>query len=829
MAPLPIEPLLPRIVASLAQRPSLVLQAPPGAGKTTRVPLALAAAPWIGGGKVLVLEPRRLATRLAARHMAAGLGEAVGDTVGYRVRLDSRVGPRTRLELVTDGLFLRQIQADPALAGVGCLVFDEFHERSLDGDLALALALEAQALRPELRLLVMSATLDPAPVAKLLGGAPLLASEGRAHPVAIRWAERAPAGSIEDAVAERVRRALAEEAGSLLVFLPGAREIGRVGERLEGSLPSGVELWTLHGDLDAASQDAAVAPAATGRRKVVLASAIAETSLTIEGIGVVVDSGLARIARYDPRSGMTRLETQRASQATATQRAGRAGRLGPGVCHRLWTEADHRARAPQPAPEMLTADLAPLALELALWGAGEGRDLAFLDPPPPGTLAEARALLTDLGALDSLGQATAHGRAMAGLGLHPRLAHMVLAARPLGLGRLATGLAALLSGRDPFRGLRDADLRLRLEALFGLARDARGDRGALAEARTLAGQWMRQARIDRQEPLALSRAGEALALAYPDRIGGARGEPGHFRLSGGRGAFLPPEDALAREPWLAIAALDGAAERARIHLALPLELAAIEALFAERIETRQLVAWDAQAGAVVAAERRVLGRLVLTEQRLERPDPAALAAALLEGLRQSGSSALPWSAAARALQARVGFLHRLDPAAWPDLSDQALLAAPPDFWGTKLAGMTRLSHLSRLDLADVLRQHLDWRQREALDRLAPAELAIPSGRKARLDYSGPLPVLAAKLQELFGMTETPRLAGGRVAVVVELLSPAGRPVQKTQDLAGFWRSGYAAVRAELRGRYPRHPWPEDALGATATRGTKERGTKKRGA
>lgn len=823
---LPIDPLLPAILESLAAKPNLVLQAAPGAGKTTRVALALLAAPWLAGRRVVVLEPRRLPARMAARHMAAGLGEAVGETVGYRVRLDSRVGPKTRVELVTDGLFLRRLQEDPGLEGVGCLVFDEFHERGLESDLALALALEAQALNPDLRLLVMSATLEAAPVARLLGDAPVLTSEGRAFPVELRWAERAPQGRIEELVADTVLRALAEESGGLLVFLPGAGEIRRVAERLAARrLPPTVEVWPLYGELEARAQDAAIAPAPPGRRKVVLTTAIAETSLTIEGIRVVIDSGLARLPRYDARSGMTRLETLRASQATATQRAGRAGRLEPGVCYRLWTEAEHRARAAQPRPEILAADPAPLALELALWGAGEGQGLAFLDPPPPGPMAQARQLLTELGALDDGGRPTAHGRAMAAFGLHPRLAHMILAAKERGFGRLACGLAALLSGRDLFRGgPRDADLRGRLEVLFGEATDPRADRGALAEARALLKQWSAQAGTARDEAADPRRCGEALALAYPDRLAQARGAFGNFRLANGRGALLPAEDPLAGEAWLAVAALDGEAERARIFLAAPLDQAAIETLFAERIREEESVAWDSRAEAVAAARRRRLGALLLEETRLERPSAEAVAAAMAEGIRQLGMAALPWSERARALQARLLFLHRLFPEDWPDLADAALLADPLAWLGPRLAGVTRRAQLQKLDLEAALLDRLDWRQRRALDELAPAVLPVPSGRSVPLDYGGEAPVLAVKLQELFGQRTTPSVAGGRVPVVIHLLSPAGRPVQVTQDLEGFWKSGYAAVRAELRGRYPKHPWPEDPLTAPPQRGVKRAGS-----
>ena len=831
MSDLPIEPLIARILQELEQRGTLVLQAPPGAGKTTHVPLALAQAPFLAGKCVLVLEPRRLAARMAARHMAATLDEAVGDTVGYRVRLDSRVGPRTRVELVTDGLYLRRLQDDPALEGVGCVVFDEFHERSLEGDLALALTLESRAaLNPALRFLVMSATLDAAPVAKLLGDAPVLTSEGRAHPVDTRYLPRPLAGHIEAGVAHAIGNALQEEQGSILAFLPGAREIRRVAAHLaEADLGPDVIVAPLYGELDSRAQDAAVAPAPVGKRKVVLASAIAETSLTIEGIRIVVDSGLARLPRYDPRSGMTRLETLRASQATADQRRGRAGRLGPGLCIRLWTEADQRARAPHPVPEILAADLTPLALELAAWGAGDGSTLAFLDPPPSGTLAQARDLLRQLGALDPQGGLTAHGRAMARLGLHPRLAHMILAAAPHGRARLACETAAILGERDLFRGAtndREADLRTRIAVLRGdrSDSDAQVDRAALTQARALAKQWLQLAKAKGAPPADdLSRLGEIVALAYPDRIAQARGDAlGQFRLTSGRGAFLSPTDALAKEPFLAVAALDGDARSARIFLAAPIDRAAIEALFAEQFQETQDIAWDARSEGVVATRERRLGGLVLDRKPIAAPDPHALAQAMADGIRQLGLSALPWTSAARAIQARIGFLHRLDPKSWPDVSDATLAADPLSWLATHLDGITRRAHLARLDLAAALLDRLDWKQRRDLDRMAPTHLEVPTGRSIAIDYGGEAPVLAVKLQEMFGARTTPTVADGRVPILIHLLSPAGRPVQVTRDLLGFWGNGYAAVRAELRGRYPKHPWPDDPLTAPPTRGVKRR-------
>lgn len=789
---LPVEEALPRLRAALRESGAAVLQAPPGAGKTTRVPLALLDESWLGGRKIVMLEPRRLAARGAAHRMASLLGERVGETVGYRMRLDTKVGPRTRIEVVTEGILVRRLQRDPGLEDVGLLVFDEFHERSLEADLGLALALEAKrALREDLRLLVMSATLDGEPVAALLDGAPIVTSEGRAFPVETRWVDPAPWRTIEDAVAATVRRALGESEGDVLVFLPGGREIRRVAERL-----ADLDLvLPLYGDLPQAAQDAAIRPDSHGRRKIVLATSIAETSLTIEGVRVVVDSGLARVPRFDPRTGMTRLETVKASRAAADQRRGRAGRLAPGVCWRLWTEREHRLRPAQSAPEIREADLAPLALELALWGTAP-EALAWLDPPPAAALAQARALLEELGALDEDFRITPHGRRIAGFGAHPRLAHMMVTAR----SATACAVAGFLSSREATRG-RETDLRHLLE---------RPGREAAEQAR----RWRRELGIGEDDAVDYGRVGAALALAYPDRIAQRRpGGGGRFRLAHGSGAFLDPADPLAAADYLAVAALDGAQREARIFLAAPLARGEIDEIFGDRLAETIEVAWDARAEAVVARRVTRLGDLVLDEAPAEPPREAA-AAAMLEGARQTG---LPWTPALRQLRARVAFLRELGEDL-PDLSDEAVIAALPPY----LDGITRKAQLERLDLARVLADMLGWEGSKRLDTLAPTHLPVPSGRSAALDYETGRPVLAVKLQEMFGATETPRVAGGRVPVVLHLLSPAGRPLQVTQDLAHFWRNAYPGVRAEMRGRYPKHPWPEDPMAAPPTARAKPR-------
>lgn len=859
---LPIAAALPAVRAALAARTLAIVQAPPGAGKSTVLPLALLEEPWLGGRRIVMLEPRRLATRSVAYWMAHLLGETVGATIGYRMRLESRVSRKTRIEVVTEGVLTRMLQDDAALEGVGAVIFDEFHERSLQADLGLALCLDAQKhLRADLRLLLMSATLDASRLAALLGDAPVVTAEGRSFAVETRHARQAPPARIETEVTASILRALREEAGDVLVFLPGQGEIRRVQRLLEeGELPAAVHVLPLYGDLPQAMQEAAIAPSADGERKVVLSTSIAETSLTIEGVSVVVDGGLSRRAQFDPRSGMTRLVTTRVSRAAADQRRGRAGRLGPGVCYRLWTGEMETRLAPYTPPEILQADLAPLALDLAAWGVNDPADLTWLDPPPGASLQQARDLLRLLGALDARGRITAHGQAMNRLGVHPRLAHMLLKARDLGLGETAACLAALLSERDILRRppeARSADLRLRLEAL----RDRRGlppgvemDRGARDRVRKLAQSW-----LDKLTPLSPRRSGGSplpvkgqggsrpttqpsnegsatdeveaagllVAFAYPDRVGRRRGQGrGRYVLSGGRGALLSETDPLAREEFLAIADLDAGEREARVFLAAPIEREAMERHFADRIEEREVVVWDEREQAVIARRERRLDGLLIEEIRLERPDPALTAGAMIHGIRALGIAALPWDRDTRAWQARVLFLKALQlPGAdgdWPEVSDAGLLATIEIWLAPWLAGVTRGDHLARLDLRAALAALLSYDRQRRLDELAPTHLTVPSGSRIALDYASGTPVLSVKLQEVFGLRETPRVAGGRVPVTVHLLSPAGRPVQVTRDLAGFWQRGYHDVRKELKGRYPKHYWPEDPHTAIATRRVRPR-------
>jgi len=826
MTRLPIDDVLSELRAALTAAPAAVLQAPPGAGKTTRVPLELLAEPWLGDRRILMLEPRRLATRAAARRMAATLGETVGRTIGYRMRMESVTSASTRIEVVTEGVLTRMLQTDPALEGYGIVIFDEFHERSLQADLGLALTLESRRhLRDDLRVLVMSATLDGEAVARLLDDAPIVTSHGRSHPVTLRYLGRRTDERLEDAVVSAIRRALAEEPGDALVFLPGAAEIRRVEDALlRGGLPAGVDVMPLHGTLSQDRQDAAIAPSIEGRRKVVLATSIAETSLTIEGIRTVIDSGVMRVPRFSPRSGMTRLETVRVTRAAAEQRRGRAGRLGPGVCYRLWSELEDAHLLAFGQPEILEADLAPLALELASWGVGDPLELRWLDPPPSAAFAQARELLGELGALDASGVVTAHGRRMAELPLHPRLAHMALRGIELGAADVACELAALLSERDIFRatpGGADVDVRLRLEAMRGGEHfSPEVDRGSLHRVRAIARQIAD--RLGGPRSLGdIEDAGLLLAYAYPDRIGQLRdGARGRFLLRNGRGATIAAAHPLAASPLVVAADLDGAQRESRVYLAAPVALEDVELHFEEQIVVETIIQWE-ESG-LRAVRRESLGALTLREAPIASPDAELVARALLERIRGEGLELLPWTKGARALQERLLFVRHHE-TEWPDASDEALLASLETWLLPSLHGMRRRSDLGRLDVHGLLMGLLTWEQRRQLDEWAPTHLDVPSGSRIPIDYATPeAPVLAVRLQEIFGMLETPRIMRGRVPVVVHLLSPAGRPVQVTRDLASFWRTGYFDVKKDLKGRYPKHYWPDDPLQAEPTRRVRPR-------
>lgn len=828
---LPVDSLLPELRQVLAERSSAVLVAAPGAGKTTRVPLALLGEPWLAGQRILMLEPRRLAARSAARYMAATLGEQVGGTVGYRVRMDTKVGPSTVIEVITEGVLTRMLQADPALEGVGIVIFDEFHERHLHGDLGLALCLQTQSvLRDELRLLVMSATLEAEPVAELLGGAPLLVSEGRAYPVETHYAAKPVSGRIEDAVARAVLEAVQRQEGDALVFLPGAAEIHRVAGLLRASagLPTGTDVVPLYGALSPEAQDRAVSPAAPGERKIVLATTIAESSVTVRGVRIVVDSGLSRVPRFSPRTGMARLETVPVSVASADQRRGRAGREAPGVCYRLWTEQEHRMLQPQSEPELLGADLAPLALELAIWGIADPfEELAWLTKPPAAAYAQALELLRELGALDPAGKPTAHGKAMAELGMHPRLAHMVLVAKPLGLGEAACELAALLGDRDLLRQTRSIDMRLRVDALRGgAAAGEQPDAAAIKRLAAEAREWMRSAGMTPQprgqaSASADSATGLLLALAYPDRIAQRRGD-GRFLLRSGRGAAVQELQPLSNAPYLATAELEDSGTDSRILLGAPITLAEIERHFADQIIHEADVRWDRAAGAVRARRKIRLGALVLKDTQLENAVPELVMEALFSGIRELGLDMLPWTKQARQLQARIALMHTHN-ASWPDVSEEALLASLPDWLGPYVGGMRNRNDLSRLNMAQIMESLLSWQERTQLDEEVPTHMAVPSGSRIPVDYSDPgAPILAVRLQELFGLQQTPRIAGGKLPITIHLLSPAHRPVQVTQDLASFWQNTYFEVKKDLKGRYPKHYWPDNPLEAAPTNRAKPR-------
>ena len=824
-SPLPIDAALPELTAALRANNAAVLVAPPGAGKTTRVPLVLAAEPWAKRsekpGRILVLEPRRLAARAAAERMAHNLGERVGETVGLRVRFGSKVSRRTRIEIVTEGIFTRLILDDPMLEGVAAVLFDEFHERSLDADLGLALARDAQqGLREDLKILVMSATIDGARVAALmgsavLGGAPVIESQGKSFAVETRYVGR-DARPIEPQVADTILHAMRAEPGSLLAFLPGAAEIRRAQALLENRINDATtDIVPLYGALGGDEQARAIEPAPPGRRKIVLATSIAETSITIDGVRIVVDSGVARVPRYEPDVGVTRLETVRVSRAAADQRRGRAGRTEPGLCYRLWDEPQTAALEPFARPEILAADLSAFALDLAAWGADADK-LAFLDPPPNAALAEAKALLTALGAIDADGRITEEGRQLRRLPLPPRLARMVVDAARLGEGMIAAEIAALISERG--LGGDDVDMRERLGALHR-------DRAPRArDARAMAQRWAAVVEAPLRRVKSELSVGALIALAFPERIAKNRGgAAGAFVLANGRGANLDPASPLAREPFLAVAELAGSAAQGRILSAAPITLGEIEARFADRITARQDITFDATSLSLRGRNSRRLGALVLGEQPVPVMPDENTANLLAESIAALGIDRLPWTKALAQWRDRVMFLRQSEGASWPDLSDAALAASAEAWLAPALAGKTALAEFTADEFATALGEFLPWPLRRRLDAEAPVYFEAPTGSRVPIDYAGDGgPKIAIRVQELFGLDRHPAIAGGKVPLAIELLSPAQRPVQTTRDLPGFWRGSYAAVRAEMRGRYPRHPWPDDPIAAAPTRRAKPR-------
>lgn len=817
--PLPIDAVLDDLSRTLEAHNAAVLVAPPGAGKTTRVPLALLDAPWAAGKKIIVLEPRRIAARASADRMAKSLRERAGETVGYRVRFGSKISRATRIEVVTEGIFTRQILDDPELSGVAAILFDEFHERSLDADMGLALARDAQTgLREDLRILVMSATLDGARVAKLLGGAPVVESEGRAFAVETRYLGRKADAPMERQMADAIASALRADSGSVLAFLPGAAEIRRTQNFLsERVQDASIEIVPLFGALDAAVQDRAIAPAPKGTRKVVLATSIAETSLTIEGVRIVVDSGLARVPRYEPDIGLTRLETVRASRAAVDQRRGRAGRTEPGVCYRLWDEPQTASLAPYTQPEILSADLSSLVLDLAQWGVADPAALSFLDPPPAPAWKEAKSLLTELNALDGGGRITAEGKSLRALALPPRLARMIVDSHRAGEGEAAAEVAAIITERG--LGGDSVDLEHRRDQ-FRRDRSPRA-----ASARDLARRWTSQvAASEKAGPRDDLSTGLMLAYAFPDRVARNRGN-GSFVLANGRGAAVEQTSSLARAPYIAIGEMTGTAASGRILLAAQITQDEIGRHFAEHIETVDEISFDRDAMALRARRKRALHAITLSEATLALSPSEDTARILADGLIAAGLDRLPWSKAAKQWRDRVMFLRKAEGDAWPDLSDDGLIARRDDWLVPALTDKIALRDVSAGDLSDALMALLPWEMRARLDREAPTHFEAPTGSVLAIDYEAEQgPTIAVRLQELFGLNTHPSIAAGKVPLVLELLSPAQRPVQVTRDLPGFWRGSYSAVRSDLRGRYPRHPWPDDPANALPTRRAKPRGT-----
>lgn len=837
MSSLPIHQILPELTHTLAQHHQCVLEAPPGAGKTTCVPLALLDQPWLAGQKILLLEPRRLAARAAAERMADTLGENVGQRVGYRVRLDSKISAATRIEVVTEGILTRMLQDDPSLEGVGILIFDEFHERSLDADLGLALALQGRALFREpsdpLRLLVMSATLDGSAIARLLGDAPVISSEGRAFPVKVEYGAPWQIGEwIEERVCRTVHQALAEQSGSLLVFLPGQAEIQRVARQLAELLAArkDILICPLYGNLSLTEQRQAIAAPAAGLRKIVLATNIAETSLTIEGIRVVIDSGLCREARFDPNTAMTRLRTRRISRAASTQRAGRAGRMEPGICYRLWSDTQQAQLAAFSSPEVLQADLSSLALQLIRWGIDSPDELDWLDNPPPASWQQSCELLQRLEAIQPTAsgsyQLSAHGEQLCQLPVHPRLAHMMVRGSQLGLRQLACELAALLGERDPLRQ-RDCDISLRLEWLRGERHCERQQKPLLQQVRQQCKRFAQFcATIQPDQPVEQPHhprwIAALIALAYPDRIARKRPHSDSLQLSNGRAAQLSAGDPLRNADWLSVAQLGGreGSREEQIWLAAPLDPALLDGPLASLCHGSEVVEWHSQSNRLLAEQQTRIGALVLRSRALDTPSDAARGQALIGLVRKQGLTLLPWNDTLHSWRQRVNFLHQQRGAPWPDLSDPALLATLEQWLLPYLSEVRHLNHFARLELKNILLAQLPWPLPQQLDELAPERLQVPSGSRVQIDYSQQPPVLAVKLQEMFGATQTPSVAG--VPLLIHLLSPARRPLQVTQDLISFWRNGYLQVQKDMKGRYPKHPWPDDPFTAPATARTKAR-------
>lgn len=819
---LPIDQKLGEIRELLEGERVVIVEAPPGTGKTTRVPPSILGTSWLGDQRVLLLEPRRVAARAAAARIAAETGSSVGDVVGLRTRFDTSVGKDTKLEVVTEGVLTRMLISDPSLDGIGAIVFDEFHERSIHADTALAFTRETMsALRDDLRIVLMSATVDAERMAEQLGTTAVVSVEAEVHPVTTIYRAPGPGRTVDDEVPDAVIDALRAYEGDLLVFMAGAGAINAAARALQPRLPAGVVVTPLHGSLDAAAQDRALLPDERGRRKVVLATPIAETSVTIDGVRVVIDTGRRRRPEHDVGRGMSRLRTVSASRAATDQRRGRAGRQAPGFCIRLWPEADQARRRPDEPAEILTADLTSLAIDIAAWGAVEVAEIPWLDEPPATSLAAARGVLTRLGALDDDRRLTDHGRRMSTLGTEPRLAHLLLKGQELDMAATACDLAALLGDRDIFRGRhRPTDLRTRLDAL-------RSDSGNVDDAvrrrvREVANRWRRQLKAGKG-PADPENAGLLVSLAFPERVAQRRSEPGSFLLASGAGSRVDAADELAQESYLAVAETDGMGADARIVLAAPIERGTLEAHHPETIETRVRGEWDRRKRDVVFERQERLGALVLRREPDDRPDRAAVVEALLAGVRREGLTILKWTDADNRRRDRLEFLHTLDPETWPTFADDTLVDEIETWLAPQLSSANRRADLEALDVSRALDTRIDWRQSRELDRLAPTHVTVPSGSRIPIDYSAPdAPTIAVRLQEMFGLTATPVIGGGRVPLVVQLLSPAHRPVQVTSDLASFWEDGYQAVRRELRGRYPKHEWPEDPTTAPPTRRAKRR-------